>query len=110
MSKIVVLDAGRDDKEVVRQVASSQVNDALVWVDACYLIQKDMNVFPMTEDGTQRARDFVLREQPRRHLVQHRAKEMIIPFINQRHANLSIAQGTSRGESSEAATDNDNPR
>jgi hypothetical protein len=35
---------------------------------------------------------------------------MVIAFINQRHANLTIAQGTSRGESSEAATDNDNPR
>jgi len=35
---------------------------------------------------------------------------MIIPPIDQRHTNWSVAQSTSRGESSEPVTDNDHKR
>ena len=48
--KIVVLNASREDKEVVQQLTSCQVDDALVWVDARDFIQEHINVFLMTED------------------------------------------------------------
>src|SRR5205823_10621548 len=41
----------------------------------------------------------------RRDLVQHRAEEVIIPFINQRDADWSVAQRMRCGESSETTTD-----
>ena len=107
MPKIVVLDAGREDEIVVRYVTSAQMNDALVGVDARYFIKKDLDVLLTTEDGTQRAGDFIRGEQPRRNLVEHRAKEMIVPLIDQRDAHWSATQSAGCGEPSEAATDND---
>jgi hypothetical protein len=47
--------------------------------------------------------------EPRRNLVEHRAEEVTIPFIDQRHAHWSTTQSAGRGEASEAATDNDHP-
>jgi hypothetical protein len=98
-----------EDEVVVWYVASAQMNDALAGVDARCFIKEDLDFLLTTEDGTQRAEDFISREQPRRNLVEHRAEEVIIPLIDQRHANWSATQSASRGEASEAATDNDHP-
>jgi hypothetical protein len=70
-------------------------------------IKEDLNVLLTTEDGTQRAGYSISREQPRRDLVEHRAKEVIIPPIDQRDAHGSATQSAGRGEASEAATDKD---
>ena len=107
VAKIVVLNASREDKEVVEQLTSSQMDDASAGVDACDFIKKDLDVLLTTEDGTQRAGDFIRGEQPRRNLVEHRAKEMIVPLIDQRDTHWSATQSGGCGEPSEAATDND---
>ena len=107
MPKIVVLDTSSEDEIVVWYLAAAQMNEALVRVDARYFIKKDLNILLTTEDGTQRAGDFIRGEQPCRNLVEHRAKEMIVPLIDQRDAHRSATQSAGRGESSEAATDND---
>ena len=83
------------------------MNDALTGVDAGYFIKEDLDVLLATEDGTQWAGDFISRKQPCRNLIEHRAKEVIIPLIDQRHAHSSVTQSAGRGEASEAATDND---
>ena len=105
--KVVVLDAGGEDEVVVRHVAPAQMNEALAGVDARYFIEKDLDVLLTTEDGTQRAGDFIRGEQARRDLVEHGAKEMIVPLIDQRDAHWSATQSAGCGEPSEAATDND---
>ena len=48
VAKIVVLNASRKDEEVVRQLTSSQMDDASAGVDACNFIQENVNVFLMT--------------------------------------------------------------
>ena len=68
-----------------------------------------MDVLMTTEDGTQWAGDFIPGKQPCRNLVEHRAKEMIVPPIDQRYAHLSVTQRAGGGEPSKAATDNDHP-
>ena len=64
----------------------------------------------MTKDRAQRAGDFVSGEQPGCHLVEHRAEEMIVPLVDQRHIDGSVAQTPSSGKSSETATDDDHTR
>ena len=53
----------------------------------------------------QRPRNLIVRQQSRRDLVQHGAKGVIIPFINHRDADWSVAQRMRCGESSETTTD-----
>ena len=65
------------------------------------------DVLLTTEDGTQRAGDFIRGEQARRDLVEHASKEMIVPLIDQREAHWSATQNGGCGDPSEAATDND---
>src|SRR6185312_3700981 len=81
------------------------MNDALRRADTRNFIEQYINIFLMTENGTQRPGNLIGRKQPRCYLVQHRAKEIVIPFVDQRDANRGAAQRTSRGESSEATTD-----
>ncbi len=83
------------------------MNDALRRADTRNFIEQYINIFLMTENGTQRPCNLIGRKQTRCYLVQHRAKEMVIPFVNQRDANRSAAQRTSRGKSSEATTNDD---
>src|SRR3954447_25347423 len=106
MPKVVVLDAGGENEVVVWHVAPAEMNEAPAGVDAPYLIEKDLDVFLTAKDGTQWAGDFIPREQPRRDLIEHGAKEMIVPLIDQRDAHGSATQSAGRGESSEAATHN----
>src|SRR5215471_19287429 len=86
------------------------MNDTLLCADARDFIEQHINVFLTTENGTQRPCDLIVRKQSGRNLVQHGAKEVVIPFINQRNTDWSVAQSTGCGESSEAATDNDHTR
>ena len=105
--KIVVSDTGGEDEVVVWYVAPAQMNEALAGIDARYFIKKDLDILLTTEDGPQWAGDFIGGEQTRRNLVEHRAKEMIVPLVDQRDAHWSATQGAGRGEPSEAATDDD---
>src|SRR3954453_1398068 len=106
MPKVVVLDAGGENEVVVGYVAPAEMNEAPARVDARYFIEKDLDVFLTAEDGTQWAGDLIRGEQPRRDLVEHGAKEMIVSLIDQRDAHGSATLSAGRGESSEAATDN----
>ena len=106
MPKVVVPDAGGENEVVVGHVAPAEMNEAPPGVDPCYFIEKDLDVFLTAEDRTQRAGDFIPGEQARRNLVEHGAKEMIVPLIDQRDAHGSATQSAGCGESSEAATDN----
>ena len=51
---IVVLNASREDKEVVGQLTATQMDDASAGVDAYDFIQENVNVFLITEDRAQR--------------------------------------------------------
>ena len=51
---IVVLNASREDKEVVGQLTATQMDDASAGVDAYDFIQENVNVVLMTEDRAQR--------------------------------------------------------
>ena len=62
VAKIVVLNASREDEEVVGQLTSSEMDDASAGVDTCDFIQENVNVFLMTEDRAQRAGDFIRRK------------------------------------------------
>jgi len=110
VAKIVVLNASREDKEVVGQLTSTQMNDASAGVDAYDFIQENVNVFLMTEDRAQRTGDLIRRKQAGCDLVEHRSKEVIISLVDQRHTNWSFAQSADCGESSETTTDNDHMR
>src|SRR5215470_20162247 len=52
VAKIVVLNASREDEEVVWQLTSSEMDDASAGVATCDFIQENVNVFLMAEDGT----------------------------------------------------------
>lgn len=104
MPKVVVLDGGGENEVVVGHVAPAEMNEA--GINARYFIEKDLDVSLTAEDGTQWAGDFIRGERPRRDLVEHGAKEMIVPLIDQRDGHGSATQSAGRGESSEAATDN----
>jgi hypothetical protein len=57
--EIVIPDARREDKEVVRQVIPGEMNNPLGRVDSRDFIQEHIDVFLMTKDGAQGFGDFI---------------------------------------------------
>jgi hypothetical protein len=50
MTKIVVLNAGGEDEEVVRQFPLLQMNEPLIRVDTRDFVQQDLNICLLAED------------------------------------------------------------
>ena len=86
------------------------MNRALLRGNPRDLVEQHIDIFLTTEDGTQGPGNFIGRKQSRRNLVQHRTKEMIIPFVNQRHAKAKRGVRPGPRRVLQAAADNDHMR
>jgi hypothetical protein len=59
VSKVVILNAGGEDKEVIWYVVLLEANNALLRVDAGYFAQENVDVILATEYGSERTRNFI---------------------------------------------------
>ncbi len=110
MSKVVVLNAGGKDEEVVREVMLRQVDPARLRIDADHLVQQHLDVALPAQDGPQRPGNLIGGEQAGGDLIQHRAKEMVVAPVDERDADRSASQGTCGIESAETTANNDHAR
>jgi hypothetical protein len=62
VSKIVILNAGGEDKEVVCYVVLLKANNALQRIDAGHFAQKNVDVVLAAENGPERTRNFICRK------------------------------------------------
>src|SRR4029450_4199149 len=51
VSKVVILNAGGEDKEIICYVVLLEANKALLRIDACHFAQENVDVFLAAEDG-----------------------------------------------------------
>jgi hypothetical protein len=62
VSKVVVLNAGGEDKEIVWYDVLLKVNNALPHINALRFAQQNVHVFLATEYGPERTGNFVCRK------------------------------------------------
>ncbi len=74
------------------------------------LAEQDLGVLLLAEDRADRGGDVLRGESCRRDLVEHRLEEMVIPPVDDRHANGSFPQAVGEVETGETTADDDDPR
>jgi len=94
VTKVVVLNSGREHEEFVRHHVLFQRNQPLFRVDGADFVEQQRAIFLAVQDGEERPGNFV--GQPRAHLVEHGTEEMVVPFVDQRHADGSPGQRVRR--------------
>src|SRR6266516_7988938 len=62
VSKVVILNAGGEDKEIVWYVVLLKANNALLCIDAGHFAQENVDVVLPAENGPERTRNFVCRK------------------------------------------------
>src|SRR5260370_42493405 len=62
MSKVVILNAGAEDKEIVRYVVLLKANNALLCIDAGHFAQENVDVVVAAKYGPERTRNFFCRK------------------------------------------------
>ena len=82
VAEIVILNAGSDDQEIVRQFIFFEPNPALLRVDAGNFFQQHINIALQAQDRAQWPRNFVPRQKSRGYLVEHRAEKMVVSFVD----------------------------
>ena len=108
--EVAVPGAGRDDERVVREVEAVPEPDlAGDRVDPRRLAQQDRGVALLAEDRAQRLRDLARRQGARRHLVEQRLEQVVVPPVDQRHGHpvARLAQLPGRVQAAEPAAHDD---
>src|SRR5215471_11600588 len=62
MSKVIILNAGGEDKKIIWYVLPLEANNALLGIDAGHFAQDNLGVVLSAEDGPERTRNFVCRK------------------------------------------------
>src|SRR5882724_10302032 len=62
VSKVVILNAGGENKEIVWYVVLFKANNALLYIDAGHFAQENVDVVLAAEYGPERTRNFVCRK------------------------------------------------
>src|SRR5215470_8782043 len=62
VSKVVILNARGEDKEIIWDVVLFKANNALLRIDASHFAQENVDVVLATEYGPERTRNFVCRK------------------------------------------------
>jgi hypothetical protein len=62
VSKVVILNAGGEDKEIVWYVVLLKANNALLRIDAGHFAKENVDVVLAAEYGPERTRNFVCRK------------------------------------------------
>src|SRR5262249_40618331 len=62
VSKVVILNAGGEDKEIIWYVVLLQANNALLCIDTGYFAQENVDVVLAAKYGSERTRNFVCRK------------------------------------------------
>src|SRR5262249_53370896 len=91
VSKVVILNAGGEDKEIVWYVVLLKANNALLRIDAGHFAQENVDVFLAAEYRPERTRNLVCRKQASSHLIKQRPKEVVVAFVDERYADGSAS-------------------
>src|SRR5215469_5634490 len=108
--KVVVLNAGGENKEIIWHFVLLDANDSLLRIDAAHFAQKNIDIALAVEDRSQRAGNFVSRQQASSDLIEHWPEEMVVALVNERYLEWSANQRTRCIESTKAATNNHDAR
>jgi len=108
--KVVVLNAGGENKEIIWHFVLLDANDSLLRIDAAHFAQKNIDIALAVEDRPQRAGNFVSRQQASSDLIEHWPEEMVVALVNERYLEWSANQRTRCIESTKAATNNHDAR
>jgi len=62
VSKVVILNTGGEDKEIIWYILPLKANNALLRIDAGYFAEENVDVVLAAEYGPERTRNFVCRK------------------------------------------------
>ena len=107
VAKVGVPRPGGDDEKVVGDFAVAGHDLFPVHVDALRFGENDLGIFLRADDVAQRLGDVRRRKRGRGHLVKQRLEEMMILPVEQRDADIGLAQRLGRLQPAKAAADDD---
>ena len=110
MTEVVVANSRRKNQKILGHVEITNVYERSLRIDAGDFRHQNVNIFATAQDRSQRRRDFIVGEQARRDLVQHRPKEVVVVLVDQRDVNGRLRKRSSGIKAAEAATDDDDSR
>src|SRR5205823_5647337 len=91
VSKVVILNAGSEDKEIIWYVVLLKANNALLRIDAGHCAQENVDVVLAAEYGPERTRNFVCRKQTSSRLIKQRPEEVVVAFVDEGYADGSAS-------------------
>src|SRR5262249_21870866 len=107
VSKIVVVNSGREDQVVVMKLCVLCLNGLALGVYACDLGHQDFGVLKSAKDGADRCGDLIRGEESGRNLVEQRAKEMIVVAVDYDGSHRLAPKHTSAIEAAKPAAYDD---
>jgi hypothetical protein len=107
VAEVGVAGAGREDQEVVVELAVREPDAAPIGVDADDVGEQDSGVALVAEDRPDRIRDVSGRERGGRDLVEQRLKEVMVAPVDHGHADGRVGEPSRRRQPPEPGADDD---